>query len=179
MSCSCCGFNCGIDTSVQPANALLERHAASSTCRLIALAWSRAPGPGCALQAVPAHTRNEGPPLSLAILRAFGRGSHAAPWNNEETIREELFSIERLEQHAESLAAAQPVAPRPIARQSLAARLRDNESVLLAADRAIASAVGELRAVTPAAEWLLDNYHLVEEQIREIRDDLPPAYYRH
>ena len=32
--------------------------------------------------------------------------------------------------------------------------------------------------VVPAAEWLLDNYHLVEEQIREIRDDLPPGYYR-
>ena len=32
--------------------------------------------------------------------------------------------------------------------------------------------------MVPAAEWLLDNYHLVEEQIREIRDDLPPGYYR-
>ena len=32
--------------------------------------------------------------------------------------------------------------------------------------------------MTPAAEWLLDNYHLVEEQIREIRDDLPSGYYR-
>ncbi len=30
----------------------------------------------------------------------------------------------------------------------------------------------------PAAEWLLDNYHLVEEQLRQIRDDLPPGYYR-
>ena len=62
--------------------------------------------------------------------------------------------------------------------RSLAARLKDNESVLLEAYRAIASAVGERRAITPAAEWLLDNYHLVEEQIREIRDDLPPGYYR-
>ncbi|RYF38802.1 MAG: glycosyl transferase, partial [Comamonadaceae bacterium] len=33
-------------------------------------------------------------------------------------------------------------------------------------------------SVVPAAEWLLDNYHLVEEQIREIRDDLPPGFYR-
>jgi cyclic beta-1,2-glucan synthetase len=56
--------------------------------------------------------------------------------------------------------------------------LRDNESVLLEAYRAIANAVGESRAITPAAEWLLDNYHLVEEQIREIRDDLPSGYYR-
>ena len=34
------------------------------------------------------------------------------------------------------------------------------------------------RAITPAAEWLIDNYHLVEKQIREIRADLPPGYYR-
>jgi len=32
--------------------------------------------------------------------------------------------------------------------------------------------------VVPAAEWLLDNYHLVEQQVREIRDDLPLDYYR-
>ncbi|HEX9183236.1 MAG TPA: glucoamylase family protein, partial [Burkholderiales bacterium] len=112
------------------------------------------------------------------MLRAFGRASQAVPWNSEESIREELFSVERLEQHAESLAAAQRVTARPIAGRSLAVRLKDNESALLEAYRAIAGAVGEGRAVTPAAEWLLDNYHLVDAQIREIRDDLPPGYYR-
>jgi cyclic beta-1,2-glucan glucanotransferase len=116
--------------------------------------------------------------LKSAILRAFGRASQAAPWDNEESIREELFSVERLEQHAESLAAAQTITARPTTGRSLAVRLRDNESVLLEAYRAIASAVGAGRAITPAAEWLLDNYHLVEGQIREIRDDLPPGYYR-
>ena len=65
-----------------------------------------------------------------------------------------------------------------MAGRSLAIRLRDNGSVLLKAYRAIATAVGEGRAITPAAEWLLDNYHVVEEQIREVRDDLPRAYYR-
>jgi cyclic beta-1,2-glucan synthetase len=113
-----------------------------------------------------------------SILRAFGRASQAVPWNSEESIREELFSLERLEQHAESLAAAQGVAPGASAGRSLAVRLRENESVLLQSYRDIAGAVGEGRAITPAAEWLLDNYHLVEEQIREIRDDLPPGYYR-
>jgi len=116
--------------------------------------------------------------LKSAILRAFGRASQAAPWDNEKSIREELFSIERLEQHAESLAVAQPIAARPMTGRPLAARLRDNESVLLEAYRATASAVGAGHAISPAAEWLLDNYHLVEEQIREIRDDLPPGYYR-
>ncbi|TAK83856.1 MAG: glycosyl transferase [Betaproteobacteria bacterium] len=114
----------------------------------------------------------------MVFPAAFVRTAPAAPWDNEKPIREELFSVERLEQHAESLAAAQPISARPTRGRSLAARLKHNESVLLEAYRAIASAVGEGRSITPAAEWLLDNYHLVEEQIREIRDDLPPGYYR-
>jgi cyclic beta-1,2-glucan synthetase len=93
-------------------------------------------------------------------------------------VREELFSIERLEQHAASLALAQQIAERPVRRPPLGVRLDENEAVLLQAYRAIATAAGEGRAITPAAEWLLDNYHLVEAQIREIREDLPPGYYR-
>jgi cyclic beta-1,2-glucan synthetase len=116
--------------------------------------------------------------LKSAILRALGRGPQAVPWNSEESIREELFSAERLEEHAESLAAAQAITAKPLAGRSLAGRLKANEAALLDAYRATAAAAGEGRAVTPAAEWLLDNYHLVEEQIREIRDDLPPGYYR-
>ena len=50
--------------------------------------------------------------------------------------------------------------------------------VLLEAYRAIVKAINEGRAITPAAEWLIDNYHLVEKQIRELRTDLPPGYYR-
>ena len=101
-----------------------------------------------------------------------------SPWDNDELLREELFSIERLEQHAISLAVAQQVTARPLRRPRLAVRLGENESVLLGAYRAIAKAAGEGRAVTPAAEWLLDNYHLVEAQIREVREDLPPGFYR-
>ncbi len=126
----------------------------------------------------PAPAQRRRTNLNSAIFRAFGRASRSAPWDNEESIREELFGIERLEQHAESLAAAQPITAGRLRGRSLAVRLRENESVLLDAYRAIAKAVGAGRAITPAAEWLLDNYHLVEEQIREIRDDLPPGYYR-
>ena len=38
--------------------------------------------------------------------------------------------------------------------------------------------VREKRAMTPAAEWLIDNFHIIEEQILEIADDLPPSFYR-
>lgn len=57
-------------------------------------------------------------------------------------------------------------------------RLDDNAAVLLAAYRESAAELEAARGVEPAAEWLLDNYHVVEEQIRQIRDDLPPGFYR-
>ncbi len=116
--------------------------------------------------------------LQLFLLRAFGRAVSISPWDDENPIRQELFSIERLEQHAESLAVHQPITTQGSSGKSLSDRLEDNERVLLAAYRSIAQAVGESRAITPAAEWLLDNYHLVEEQVREVRADLPPSYYR-
>lgn len=99
-------------------------------------------------------------------------------WNDDAPIRGELFGAERLEQHAESLAAAQSITARPPSVLSLHVRLQRNATVLLAAYRATAADVETACAVVPAAEWLLDNYHLVEEQVREIRDDLPPGYYR-
>ncbi|HZY60181.1 MAG TPA: protein ndvB, partial [Candidatus Binataceae bacterium] len=98
--------------------------------------------------------------------------------DSEEPIRAELFSVERLEQHAESLAAAQRVTDKPKTGRRLASRLRDNSRVLVQAYRTIAAAIREERARTPAAEWLVDNFHAVEEQIRLIRADLPPGYYR-
>ncbi|WP_426990865.1 GH36-type glycosyl hydrolase domain-containing protein [Cupriavidus sp. 30B13] len=113
-----------------------------------------------------------------ALLRTFDSSSPASPWTNAAPIREELFGTERLEQHAQSLAAAQPVTPRPPRVPTLRSRLNDNAEVLLAAYRASAAELESGRGVEPAAEWLLDNYHLVEAQIREIRDDLPPGYYR-
>jgi cyclic beta-1,2-glucan synthetase len=109
---------------------------------------------------------------------AFGRRSLSPLWDDKAPVRQERFGAERLEQHAESLAAAQAITASPPSVPSLHTRLNDNAGVLLAAYRASAAELERGRGVVPAAEWLLDNYHLVEEQIREIRDDLPPGYYR-
>ncbi len=96
----------------------------------------------------------------------------------EEPIRAELFGNERLEQHAQSLATAQTITSRPQRVPSLLARVRDNRRVLLAAYRVIAKAVRDESAITPGAEWFVDNFHIVEDQVREIQEDLPPGYYR-
>ena len=62
--------------------------------------------------------------------------------------------------------------------QLLARRLADNRAALLDAYRSAVKAINEGRPITPAAEWLVDNYHLVEKQIHQIHSDLPPGYYR-
>ena len=116
--------------------------------------------------------------MKPSILHLLKGLPTASPREPEEPIRSELFSIERLEQHAESLAAAQRVTAKPGRGRPLAPRLRDNGRVLLAAYRTIGKAIREERAITPAAEWLVDNFHIAEEQIREIRDDLPRGFYR-
>ena len=111
-------------------------------------------------------------------LRRFRRDARPPPWDDSAPIRAELFSAERLEEHARSLAAAQTVSPGEVKGASLAKRLADNEAVLLAAYRDVAGAVEAGSAITPAAEWLIDNFYVVEKQIREVRTDLPPGYYR-
>ena len=95
----------------------------------------------------------------------------------EHPIRFELFSTERLEQHAVSLAQAQKIS-RHKKGHPLIPRMRENFRVLLDAYQSVAEVVREKRAVTPAAEWLLDNFHVIEEQVSDIQVDLPERYYR-
>ena len=116
--------------------------------------------------------------LTALPRRAFELARPASPWDSQEPVREELFSVERIEQHARSLALAQAVASKSTQGHSLAGRLAENGAILLDAYRSLVKAIDEGRPITPAAEWLIDNYHLVERQIREIRSDLPPGYYR-
>ncbi|HEX4273673.1 MAG TPA: glucoamylase family protein [Rhizomicrobium sp.] len=93
-------------------------------------------------------------------------------------IRSELFSAERLEQHAKSLAEAQPIGAPAHRRQSLRHRLFQNSRRLITDYRALARAANSRKPVTSAGEWFLDNFHIVEEQIRQVQKDLPADYYR-
>ncbi len=94
----------------------------------------------------------------------------------EKPFQAEFFSVERLEQYAQTLAAEHKTVTRK-GRAQLLPRLEDNGRKLEGAYRALVDALREGRAISPAAEWLVDNYHIVEEQLREIRQDLPRSYY--
>ncbi|MDD5268849.1 MAG: glucoamylase family protein [Methylococcales bacterium] len=107
--------------------------------------------------------------------RRYVRVEH--PGGEEAPIRFELFSTERLEKHAVSLAHAQKISSRQKG-QKLIPRVRENCRVLRDAYEAVAKAVREQHAITPAAEWLLDNFHVLEEQVSDIHVDLPENFYR-
>ena len=96
---------------------------------------------------------------------------------HEEPIREELYSIERLEQYATVLAAEHKVITKPGRGRRLLPRLEENSRKLIHSYRTLVEAIRNERAVSPAAEWLVDNFHIVEDQLREIPEDLPKSYY--
>ena len=92
-------------------------------------------------------------------------------------IREELYSVERLEQFAAALAAEHEIAERPQRVSLLLPRLEENGRKLVAAYQTLVESIREEHVISPADEWLVDNFHIVEEQVREIREDLPKSYY--
>ncbi|MBA2502218.1 MAG: hypothetical protein H0V27_04975 [Pyrinomonadaceae bacterium] len=95
----------------------------------------------------------------------------------EEPIRSELFSGERLEQYAATLAAEHRAVEERRRGRKLLPRVEENGRQLVAAYRTLAETIRRGRTISPAAEWLVDNFHIVEEQVREIREDLPRGFY--
>ncbi len=94
---------------------------------------------------------------------------------DEPPFRGELLSLDLLRQYARNLAENRRVEegtgpnlllPRLAVTERI---LRDyNERTLL---------VEKTRSITPAAEWLVDNFHLIEDQIRTIQRHLPRSFH--
>lgn len=106
------------------------------------------------------------------------RGTRTSPWKSVAPVRAELFGIERLEQHAASLAEVQRICASPPRVASLRQRLDDNATALRATRKACLSELASGKPIVPAAQWLVDNFHRVEAQVRDCRTDLPPSYYK-
>jgi cellobiose phosphorylase len=96
---------------------------------------------------------------------------------DEQPLRAELFNVDQLERHAKAIAGSHQLA---VGRASdkLLPRLDENERVLIETYDLVTAAADQSRRIEPAAEWLLDNFYLIEEQIRGIRRLLPPSYSR-
>jgi cyclic beta-1,2-glucan synthetase len=91
----------------------------------------------------------------------------------------ELLGVERLEERARALAAEFTLSRNPrCGPPRLLRRLSDDARVLRTAYRILVGDVRRGEPIAPATEWLLDNFHLVEAEIHEIRHHLPTRYYR-
>ena len=115
----------------------------------------------------------------LPTLRAGLSGADLAQKYavSEPPLRSELFSSDQMKQHGKILAGLHKLNPGE-APDQLLPRLSDNEAILTGTRSLLMEAVTTDRRITPAGEWLLDNFYLIEEQIRTARRHLPKGYSR-
>src|SRR5436309_13333106 len=121
------------------------------------------------------------PGTRVAPSRAAPRPGGARPrliGLDSSPLHGELLGVERLEERARALAAGFTLARNPgRGPPRLLRRLSDHQRVLRHAYGILAGDVRRGELIAPAAEWLLDNFHLGEGRMREIRHDLPTRYY--
>src|SRR5262245_37030875 len=98
--------------------------------------------------------------LAVWGLISRRRQEVASEAEEDEPIRAELCSLERLEQYARELA-AQHTIDRRREGPRLLDRLEDNGRYLTLSYRTIAENVRSGQTISPAAEWLMDNFHIV------------------
>jgi cyclic beta-1,2-glucan synthetase len=96
----------------------------------------------------------------------------------ENPIREDIFSIEKLEEYAGYLSKELKVSANRKFTKPLLPRLKENGTKLLNSYRILTRAIHNKESISPGAEWLVDNFHIVEDQLREINEDLPRQFYK-
>ncbi|WP_083917397.1 glycoside hydrolase family 94 protein [Leeia oryzae] len=111
----------------------------------------------------------------MTLLRR-GRWSPASP-EEEPPLRSELLSAEQMARHGKALAALHPLASGS-APDLLLPRLAANEAALISVCDVLMLSGAHKRRSTPAGGWLLDNFYLIEEQIRTAKRHLPRGYSR-
>jgi cyclic beta-1,2-glucan synthetase len=115
------------------------------------------------------------------LRKRADNGRFVARAAEEPPLRAELFNDQQLQHHARLLAGWHSVDTNERDRRRpdrLLPRLASNEAALSEAYDLILDAVKRRRQITPASEWFLDNYHLIEEQIRISRRHLPKGFSR-
>lgn len=91
-------------------------------------------------------------------------------------IRSEMLGPDHLDVAAHAVAADWKVTDRRGDR-SLIVRLRDNAASLRKVRESAALRIAAGEPLTPDAEWILDNFFVIEEVLRMVRKDLPSGYY--
>ncbi|HMO18249.1 MAG TPA: glucoamylase family protein [Oligoflexia bacterium] len=93
-------------------------------------------------------------------------------------MRSEILSTDLLVLHARDIAKNIGTTDKSVRSAPLKSRFKDNCKVLGNVYFALSKISGEFKFLPAGGEWLLDNYHVIDEQVREIRRDLPSGYYK-
>ena len=109
--------------------------------------------------------------------RRRGNGLAHEYAGNEPPLRAALLSADQMAQYGKTLAGSHTLGLEH-APDRLLTRLAENEGVLLGACNLLTEALTADRRIAPAGEWLLDNFYLIEDQIRTARRHLPKRYSR-
>ena len=108
----------------------------------------------------------------LCDLLERGRGPVEPP------VRAEIFGLQRFAQHGRSLGETHRASVAASGAATFFPRLQDNIRMLREAHAYIGMHASTGYDISPAAEWLLDNFHLIEAQLKEIHEGLPYSYFR-
>jgi cellobiose phosphorylase len=98
--------------------------------------------------------------------------------NRPAHARLELLGIEALEEHARRLAALFTTSQSRRGGNAHLKALRKHTHALKQVYTALADDAKRGEPSSPAAEWLLDNFHIVLSSLRDIHHDLPPSFFR-
>lgn len=87
---------------------------------------------------------------------------------NKTYLENEVADLARRHQWTLQAAPSKPVAP----------LLKHSRETLTEAYRTLALAAKEKKELSTAAEWLIDNFYIIQEQFVQLKEDLPPSYYK-
>lgn len=114
------------------------------------------------------------PEAPLALCQMLERGDQAL----EPPIRSEIFGLQRFAQHGKSLGLTHLHTGRQSSLETFVPRLRSNLVRLRTAYAYIGTQAHAGYDISPAAEWLLENFALLETQFKEVAEGMPAQYFR-
>ncbi|MGE5613359.1 MAG: GH36-type glycosyl hydrolase domain-containing protein [Bacillota bacterium] len=92
-------------------------------------------------------------------------------------VRDTTLAAEELQKHAMEIARNHPVGKSSKSHHWLVRRLNENYGVITRVYKAMNSDIKESFPTAPAAEWLLDNFYVIAEQVRFIGRNLSRGRY--
>ena len=112
----------------------------------------------------------------ISNMRAFFQTNNSKlSYLDEEPLRAALFSSDQMERFGKTLAMNHKLSIKP-AKEHLLKRLADNEDILDEVRKLLTDSIKRKYQITPAGEWLIDNFYLIEEHIRNAKMHFPKGY---